>query len=338
MSYQTKLARRIFYRAYRILSGSLLALFLLVCCTVHEDRDAAAGEAQYRLPASADSQTFVPENADFRQRPDQTASANSYKIAPSTSQQSRVSASPENGSHIHVPARGCWNEHDAFVFPNGNRIEFYPYKYPYRFDHLLIHYANGDEIWGQPTYTSPDCPDSNRCQKADLRLNPTWRVCVPSGHLYEIHTLDGRPVLMSNLLQVIDPATKLSVNLPLALAQTGNIPTNGFLALGLAELSEEAGAFEEAQRYIDVASRSLEGTPDPRIRAEIEGNLYVASGNMQRDLGSYAQALEFYGRAVEKFRSAEDHKNAAATLNKIGEAYRQIGDYRASAQWYDILS
>ena len=172
MSYQTKLARRIFYRAYRILSGSLLALFLLVCCTVHEDRDAAAGEAQYRLPASADSQTFVPENADFRQRPDQTASANSYKIAPSTSQQSRVSASPENGSHIHVPARGCWNEHDAFVFPNGNRIEFYPYAYPYRFDHLLIHYANGDEIWGQPTYTSPDCPDSNRCQKAASPSEP----------------------------------------------------------------------------------------------------------------------------------------------------------------------
>ncbi len=294
-----------------------------------------ADEAQYRLPSSTDSQNLVPEATDLRQRPDHTASATPDETAPSISQQPQAGRSPQSGFLNHVPARGCWNEHDAFVAPNGNRIEFYPYKYPYRFDHLLIHYANGDEIWGQPTYSLPDCPDSNRCHSASLRLNPTWRACVPSGHLYEIHTLDGRPVLMSSLFQVIDPATKLSVNLPLALAQAGNIPTNGFLALGLAQLAEEAGAFEEAQRYIDVASRSLEGAPDPQLRTKIEGDLYVAKGNLQRDLGSYAQAFEFYGRAVEKYRSVGDHKNTAATLNKIGEVYRQIGDYRASAQWYD---
>ncbi len=294
-----------------------------------------ADEAQCRLAASTDSQNLVPENTNLRQRPDHTAAATPYETAPSTSQQPQAGRSPQSDFRSHVPARGCWNEHDVFVTPNGIRIEFYPHAYPYRFDHLLIHYANGDEIWGQPTYTSPDCPDSNRCQRASLRLNPTWRACVPSGHLYEIHTLDGRPVLMSSLFQVIDPATKLSVNLPLALAQAGNIPTNGVLALGLAELSEEAGAFEEAQRYIDVASRSLEGAPDPHLRTKIEGDLYVARGNLQRDLGSYAPAFEFYGRAVEKYRAVEDHKNAAATLNKIGEVYRQIGDYRASAQWYD---
>ena len=321
---------------YRTTFGALLALFFLASCTIGANRRATSDRPQQRSFASVDPENGVQQSAELQQRHDPTGSVTSqYETGTSTLQAPQPAPSPQSGPRIHMAARGCWSEHDAFIFPNGNRIEFYPYAPPYRFDHLLIHFANGDEIWGQPRYASPDCPNSNRCQSASLRLNPAWQACVPSGHLYEIRTLDGRPVLMSSLFQVTDTATKLSVNLNLALAQAGNIPTNGLLALGLAELAEEAGAFEEAQRFIDVASRSLEGAADARLRTEIEANLDVASGNLRRDLGNYAQAFSFYGQAVEKYRSVEDHKNAAGTLIKIAEIYRQVGDFRAAAQWYD---
>ncbi len=299
----TALRRNLTHVRYRAIFGSLLVLSFLASCT-------------HANAAPDQSQNTGQQISDLQQRPNATGPIiTKYKT-------------------VHMPARGCWDEHDAFVSANGNRIEFYPRAYPYRFDHLLIHFANGDEIWGQPTYTSPDCPDSNRCQRAHLRLNPTWQACVPSGHLYEIRSLDDRAVLMSSHFQVIDSATKLSIDLNWALL-AGKIPTDGVLAIGLAELSEEAGDFEEAQRYIDVASRSLASVPDPHLRTEIAGDLYAARGNLQRDLGSYSQAFEYYGRAIEKYRSVEDHKTAAATLNKIAEAYRQIGDDRAATQWYD---
>src|SRR5262249_1572901 len=60
----------------------------------------------------------------------------------------------------------------------------------------------------------------------------------------------------------------------------------------------------------------------------------VASGNLQRDSGRYTEALDLYVQAVEKYRSGQDHKNAASTLSKIAEIYSQIGDYSASTQWY----
>jgi CHAT domain-containing protein len=186
-----------------------------------------------------------------------------------------------------------------------------------------------------PTYSSPDCPDSSRCQRASIRLNPTWRVCIPSGHTYEIHTLDGRPVLDSNLVELIDPATKLNVTLNLALTQARAVPTNGLLALGLAELAEEAGSFDQAQRLIDVAERCLQNSPNTMLRTDIEGSLKVESANLQRDSGEYTEALDLYTQALKKYQAVQDHKNATATLNKIAEVFRQIGDYRRSAQWYE---
>jgi hypothetical protein len=113
----------------------------------------------------------------------------------------------------HGPGHGCGSEHDSLNFPNGNHINFHPYAPPYRFDHLVIHYENGDSIWGKPSYNSTDCPDSSTCQRATFILNPTWNKCVPNGHLYEVVTLDGRPVLDSSLLQVIDPQTRAIVYL-----------------------------------------------------------------------------------------------------------------------------
>ena len=45
--------------------------------------------------------------------------------------------------------------------------------------------------------------------------------------------------------------------------------------------------------------------------------------------------LSFMGAQSRNFGLPKITRTPTATLNKIAEAYRQIGDYRASAQWYD---
>jgi CHAT domain-containing protein len=141
-------------------------------------------------------------------------------------------------------------------------------------------------------------------------------------------------VLESSVVEIRDSNTKRSLNLNLALAQASNVPIDGFLAVGLAELAEQAGSSGQAERLIDAAVISVRGTPDPRVRAEIEGGIEAESGNLRRDLGEYAEAIDFYGQAVEKYRSVQDLKSTSGALAKIAELYRQIGDYSASAQWY----
>src|SRR5262249_1260255 len=97
------------------------------------------------------------------------------------------------------------------------------------------------------------------------------------GHPSRVYRyLDGRT--NPTMVEIIDPATKLSVNLNLTIAQTENISTNGLLALGLEELAEEAGSFEQAREFIGVASRSLRGAPAGWARTEIEAGPSVANG------------------------------------------------------------
>ena len=104
---------------------------------------------------------------------------------------------------------------------------------------------------------------------------------------------------------------------------------------GLGELAETSGDFAAAQSYLDDASRSLPEFTNARLRTQIEGSILTERANIERDLGNYAQALAFYTRAVEVYRSIADHKNAGLTLTKVAEVYRQIGDFGASTQWYD---
>lgn len=108
----------------------------------------------------------------------------------------------------HEPAHGKVGEHDRLDFGAGGYINAYPF-WPPRGEptFLVIHYNNGDTVWGEPSYSAPDCPDFTHCRRATFRINPTWKNGEPHGQLYEVVTLDGRPVLNSVVLQVIDPQT-----------------------------------------------------------------------------------------------------------------------------------
>ena len=105
----------------------------------------------------------------------------------------------------------------------------------------------------------------------------------------------------------------------------------------LAQVAETSGDFDVAQKDLDAASRSLGALASDRLRAQIAGSILAERGNLARDLGNYAKSLEFYTQATQKYRSIADHKEAGATLVKIAEVYRQIGDNRASAQWYQYV-
>jgi hypothetical protein len=73
-------------------------------------------------------------------------------------------------------------EYDRLDFSSGNFINAYPYwppRGPLNF--LVIHYNNGDTIWGEPSYGAPDCPDFTHCRRATFRINPTWQKGVPQG-------------------------------------------------------------------------------------------------------------------------------------------------------------
>jgi hypothetical protein len=100
-------------------------------------------------------------------------------------------------------------EHDRLDFGAGGYINAYPF-WPPRGEptFLVIHYNNGDTVWGEPSYGAPDCPDFTHCRRATFRINPTWKNGEPRGQLYEAVALDGMPVLNSVLLQVIDSHTR----------------------------------------------------------------------------------------------------------------------------------
>jgi len=117
----------------------------------------------------------------------------------------------------HWPARGCAGAHDMVDFGPGGYINAYPGWPPNaQPDHIVIHYPNGDSIWGKPAYGTPDCADYMHCQRATFVIDPKWNKCVPAGHLLEVVTLDGQPVLDSSLLQIVDPNSQRTVYLAFA--------------------------------------------------------------------------------------------------------------------------
>jgi len=109
----------------------------------------------------------------------------------------------------HSAAKGCRGEHDT-VYLAGCHINAYPVWPPNaQPEHIVLHYDNsGEVIWGKPSYGAPECTDYMTCRRATFILNPTWNQCTPQGHLFEVITLDGKPVLESSLLQIIDPTTR----------------------------------------------------------------------------------------------------------------------------------
>jgi hypothetical protein len=123
----------------------------------------------------------------------------------------RISLPPFQPTIEHWAARGCKGEHDTINLAAGH-INAYP-GWPPRAqpEFIVLHYDTGDVIWGKPSYQTPQCADFTTCRRATFILNPTWNQCSPSGHLYEVETFDGLPVLESSLLWVTDTSTQARV-------------------------------------------------------------------------------------------------------------------------------
>jgi hypothetical protein len=120
-------------------------------------------------------------------------------------------APPVQPTIQHYAAQGCRGEHDTLYLAGGN-INAYPGWPPNaQPEHIVLHYDNGETIWGKPLYGVPDCVDYMSCRRATFILNPTYAKCTAQGHVYEVATLDGKLVLESSLLQISDPATKGTV-------------------------------------------------------------------------------------------------------------------------------
>jgi tetratricopeptide (TPR) repeat protein len=220
-----------------------------------------------------------------------------------------VQAQTPGPSHIHLAAQGCDGEHDRLISPNGNILDFYPFAPPYPFSHLVIHYADNETVWGKPSYGSADCPDSSRCRRATFQLNPIWHSCVPNGHVYEVLTLDGQPILKSTLLQVLDPTTKAIVKLNLALVQAGKLPVTFYLELALATLAGASGDFDAAIQHLE---RAVQLEPDVSA-------VHVALGTAYTQKGKLDKAIEELTKAISL-----QPNNFLAHVN-LGDAFARSG-------------
>lgn len=115
-------------------------------------------------------------------------------------------AVPRQPSIQNHTANGCQGEYETMDQPGGH-IDAYP-GWPPRVqpDHIVVHYHNGPVIWEKPSYGGSQCGHFTACRRATFIANPTYAQCTAQGHLYEVIALDGKSVLDSRLLQIIDRA------------------------------------------------------------------------------------------------------------------------------------
>jgi tetratricopeptide (TPR) repeat protein len=75
--------------------------------------------------------------------------------------------------------------------------------------------------------------------------------------------------------------------------------------------------FTDALKCIEAASKTIEGTDDEMLQAEV----WAALGVVHGELGDYEKALESYLKTVEVWNKLDNRAGQAAVLNNIGMAY-----------------
>jgi hypothetical protein len=207
----------------------------------------------------------------------------------------------------HVAASGCVGDHDSLNFgPSGFTIDAYPAWPPNGTpDHLVIHYSNGDTIWGKPSYGAANCQDYEHCQRATFMMNPTWNKCVAVGQLLEVVTLDGMPVLESSLLQITDTQTSRTVYLGLSRGTWYAGPSVTAVA-------------SQAQQAVSQTSQSPSPTP-----ASGDEHPYLKAG-VQVVTGTLAAVLVL-GMAYLDYRaqvqSSYNANNISCTSSEMGNSW-----------------
>ncbi len=80
-----------------------------------------------------------------------------------------------------------------------------------------------------------------------------------------------------------------------------------------------------------ILTSALESTPPQNLPTRATS--YSALGNLMTSTGDYAQAIEFYRKAVTMDQQIGFHPGLADNLNAIGNAYFQIQEYNQAAAY-----
>ncbi|HEX6134101.1 MAG TPA: HD domain-containing phosphohydrolase [Longimicrobiales bacterium] len=118
----------------------------------------------------------------------------------------------------------------------------------------------------------------------------------------------------------------------LAIAQQAELPLKMASALNcLGILVQFQGAPDQAESYYTQGRMYATQAKDERIAAIIDQNLGTLAsirGNMQLAIASYESALE-------RFRGLDDMSSVISSLNNLGMAHRDLGNWAAAERCFD---
>jgi hypothetical protein len=215
----------------------------------------------------------------------------------SSAPQSQITQTPLPTSNFqptvqHYSANGCRGEHDTLYLAGGH-INAYPAFPPNaQPEHIVLHFDNGTVIWGKPSYGSPDCGSYASCQRATFILNSAFNQCSPRGNQYEVLSLDGKPVLDSSLLQIVDPKSKGTVYIAFTANRAFAAPNLTSLA---AQVDQNSALSKGGQIQGAVASAS--GNGQPQEHPYLEAGVAIA--------GMTLAAAAILGVAYFAFRASQ---------------------------------
>jgi hypothetical protein len=196
-----------------------------------------------------------------------------------------------------IPAAQNDPAHYRFTLSNG-WMDAYP-DWP-NLDHLMIHYGNGETIWGKPLYGTPNCANSYTCRQALFNIN--------KGPILEVLTLDGKPVLDSSLLQITYPKTGGVVYLAVS---SGRM----FAASDLQSLTQQVSQAQQSasQARQSASSTSGPGEEHPDLKAGVE----VVTGTLAAVLVLGMAYLDYRAQV----RSSYNANNISCTSSEMGNSW-----------------
>jgi tetratricopeptide (TPR) repeat protein len=148
--------------------------------------------------------------------------------------------------------------------------------------------------------------------------------------------LDGQPVLKSTLLQVLDPITKATVKLNLALVQAGKLPVTIYLETAVASLAGASGDLDAAIQHLE---RAVQLKPDVSAVHVVLGIAYVQKGSFDKAIKELTKAISLqpdnylayvnlgnaFARSGRREEQIEAEQHAIRLNPKVPEAYYLLG-------------
>jgi putative sterol carrier protein len=146
----------------------------------------------------------APRNSGAKSAPHSIGPAPRIQHGRSLVNQRRASNSVVHGSDV------CASEHETLDFGRSGYLEAYP-RYDESSERIVIHYSGGDTMLVQQYCDLLEQEDSIICPRATMIVNPTWKACIPSGHVYNVIFIEGDGIATSQLIKITDPDTRRSL-------------------------------------------------------------------------------------------------------------------------------